>query len=47
VFINGATTDDIEIIAGITSSNISATGTVSTTPTISSQQTITSTSGSY
>jgi hypothetical protein len=47
VFINGATTDDIEIIAGITSSNISATGTVATTSTISSQQTITSKSGSY
>jgi hypothetical protein len=47
VFINGATTDDIEIITGITSSNISATGTVSTASTISSQQTITSKSGSY
>jgi glycerophosphoryl diester phosphodiesterase len=47
IFINGATADDIEIITGITSSNISAQGNVSSTSSVSSQQTITSRTGSY
>ena len=47
IFINGATADDIEIITGITSSNISAQGSVSSTSSVSSQQTITSRTGSY
>ena len=47
LFINGATTDDIEIISGITSSVIAASGNVSTTSNVTSQQTITSKSGSY
>ena len=47
IFINGATADDIEIITGITSSNISAQGSVLSTSSVSSQQTITSRTGSY
>jgi len=47
LFINGATTDDIEIISGITSSVIAASGNVATTSNVTSQQTITSKSGSY
>ena len=47
VFINGATTDDIEIISGITASNIKSSIIQSNQPTISSQQAITSKSGSY
>lgn len=47
LFINGATTDDIEIISGITSSVISASGSVASGSSITSQQTITSKSGSY
>jgi len=47
IFINGATADDIEIITGITSSNISAQGSVTSTSNVTSQQTITSRTGSY
>jgi hypothetical protein len=47
LFINGATTDDIEIISGITSSVISASGDVTSSSGVTSQQTITSKSGSY
>ena len=47
LFINGATTDDIEIISGITSSVIAASGSVASSSNVTSQQTITSKSGSY
>jgi hypothetical protein len=47
LFINGATTDDIEIISGITSSVISASGNLVSNSSVTSQQTITSKSGSY
>jgi len=47
LFINGATTDDIEIISGITSSVISASGNLASSSNVTSQQTITSKSGSY
>lgn len=47
IFINGATTDDIEIIQGITSSNIASTGEITTQSTVTSQQAITSRTGSY
>jgi hypothetical protein len=47
IFINGATTDDIEVITAITSSNISADGAISTSTSIASQQNISSSTGSY
>jgi hypothetical protein len=47
LFINGATTDDIEIISGITSSVISASGNLASSANVTSQQNITSKSGSY
>jgi hypothetical protein len=47
LFINGATTDDIEIISGITSSVIAASGNLASSSNVTSQQTITSKSGSY
>jgi hypothetical protein len=42
LFISGATVDDIEIISGITSSNIQSSGNAVTSPTATAQQTITS-----
>ena len=42
LFINGATVDDIDIISGITSSNIKSVSGTATTTSISSQQTVTS-----
>ena len=42
LFVNGATVDDIEIITGITSSNIKSVSETTTTSTVSSQQSITS-----
>ena len=47
IFINGATTDDIEVVAGITSSTISAIGPITLTTDVVSQQSITSRTGSY
>jgi hypothetical protein len=47
IFINGATTDDIEVISAITASNISADGSISTSSTIVSQQNISSRTGGY
>jgi hypothetical protein len=47
IFINGATTDDIEVISSITASNISADGSISTANTIVSQQNISSSTGGY
>lgn len=47
IFISGATTDDIEIISGITASTLQAQGAISAESTIVSQQTITSRTGSY
>lgn len=42
LFVNGSTVDDIEIISGITSSNIKSVSGTSTDSTVSSQQSITS-----
>jgi len=47
IFINGATTDDIEVITAITASNISADGAISAASSIASQQNISSSTGSY
>jgi hypothetical protein len=47
IFINGATTDDIEVITAITASNISADGAISVSNTVVSQQNISSSTGSY
>jgi len=47
IFINGATTDDIEVISAITASNISADGSISSSNTIVSQQNISSSTGGY
>ena len=47
IFINGATTDDIEVISAITASNISADGSISSASTIVSQQNISSSTGGY
>jgi hypothetical protein len=47
IFINGATTDDIEVISAITASNISADGSISVSNTVVSQQNISSSTGSY
>jgi hypothetical protein len=47
IFISGATTDDIEIISGITASTLQSQGAISAESTVVSQQTITSRTGSY
>jgi hypothetical protein len=47
IFINGATTDDIEVISAITASNISANGAINSSNSIASQQNISSSPGSY
>jgi hypothetical protein len=47
IFISGASTDDIEIINGITASALQAQGAISAESTVVSQQTITSRTGSY
>ncbi|NBR60166.1 MAG: hypothetical protein EBT86_00680 [Actinobacteria bacterium] len=47
VFINGATTEDIEIVDSLTSSNLSARGSINTTTNIVSRQNITSSQGRY
>jgi hypothetical protein len=47
IFINGATSEDIEIIDSITASSIMATGIINTVSNISSQQNIVSNLGSY
>ncbi len=47
IFINGATTDDIEVVDGITSSVIAASGSITATSNITAQQSVTSRTGSY
>jgi hypothetical protein len=47
IFINGATTDDIEVVNGLTSSAISADGVITASSNITSQQSVTSRTGSY
>lgn len=47
IFINGATSDDIEVISAITASTIAAEGAISVTSNIVSQQNITSSLGEY
>jgi hypothetical protein len=47
IFVNGATTDDIEVVTGLTSSTISAQGQIIGSNTVVSQQNITSSTGSY
>ena len=47
IFINGATTDDIEVVDGITSSVIAASGAITATSNITAQQSVTSRTGSY
>jgi len=47
IFINGATTDDIEVVAGITASTILATGSITSSNNVISQQSVTSKTGSY
>lgn len=47
IFINGATSDDIEVISAITASNISADGSISSANTVVSQQNISSRTGDY
>jgi hypothetical protein len=48
IFINGATTDDIEVISSITASNISSDGSINTANTVVvSQQNISSSTGGY
>lgn len=47
IFINGATTDDIEVVDGITSSVISAQGSIVASSNITAQQSVTSRTGSY
>ena len=47
IFINGATTDDIEVVSGLTSSAISADGVITASSNITSQQSVTSRTGSY
>ncbi len=47
IFISGATTDDIEVISGITASVLAASGEINSDVSVVSQQSITSRSGSY
>jgi len=47
IFINGATSDDIEVITAITASNISADGAINSNSTVVSQQNISSRTGEY
>lgn len=47
IFINGATTDDIEVVEGITSSVIAASGSITASSNITAQQSVTSRTGSY
>lgn len=47
IFISGATTDDMEIINGITASALQSQGAISAETSVISQQTITSRTGSY
>jgi hypothetical protein len=47
IFINGATSDDIEVISAITASAISSQGSISAVNNIVSQQNITSNLGEY
>lgn len=47
VFINGATSDDIEIIDSLTANNLSAQGSINTSTNIVSRQNITSSQGRY
>jgi hypothetical protein len=47
IFVNGATTDDIEVISAITASTISSEGPISAINNVVSQQNITSNSGEY
>lgn len=47
IFINGATTDDIEVIDGITSSIIASSGAITATSNVTAQQSVTSRTGSY
>lgn len=47
IFINGATSEDIEIIDSVTASNITASGKINSITNINSQQSISSSLGSY
>jgi hypothetical protein len=47
IFINGATTDDIEVVEGITSSVIASGGSITATSNVTAQQSVTSRTGSY